>query len=64
MGERGPEWFVPTSSGRVETGSAAAAGPVVNLTVNIADRGGAGAPQALQRSSRQVAREVRRALQG
>ena len=64
VGERGPEWFVPTSSGRVETGGAAAAGPVVNLTVNIADRCGAGAPQALQRSSRQVAREVRRALQG
>ncbi|WP_420608151.1 tail tape measure protein [Novosphingopyxis sp.] len=62
VGERGPEWFVPTSSGRVETGGPGA-GPVVNLTVNIADRGG-GAPQALQRSSRQVARAVKRALEG
>lgn len=60
VGERGPELFVPTSSGRVETGMSA--GPVVNLTVNIADRGG-NAPQALQRSSRQVARAVKRALE-
>ncbi len=63
VGERGPEYFVPTSSGRVETGMGAGTGPVVNLTVNIADRGGAGAPQALQRSSRQVARAVKRALE-
>ena len=62
VGERGPEWFVPTTSGRVEATGAAAPAPVVNLTVHIADRVGS-APQALQRSSRQVARAVKRALE-
>lgn len=60
VGERGPELFVPTSSGRVETGVASGSREVrVAITVNAA----AGeAPAALARSSRQVARAVRAAL--
>lgn len=60
VGERGPELFVPTSAGRVETGF----GPARDLRVNItiAAPAGTSAPQALQRSSRQVASAVRRAL--
>ena len=61
VGERGPELFVPTASGRVATGEAGAA-----RTVNVAIRvqGDAGtAPAALARSSRQVARAVRAALE-
>ena len=62
VGERGPELFVPTSSGRVETGPPASGRDVrVTITVNA----GAGeAAGALQRSGRQVARAVRAALEG
>lgn len=61
VGERGPELFVPTSAGRIET---ALPGGNRNVRVNItiAAPPGTGAPQALQRSSRQVASAVRRAL--
>jgi phage-related minor tail protein len=59
VGERGPELFVPTSSGRVETG----AGSVreVRMSINVSAPAGE-APQALARSSRQVARAVKQAL--
>lgn len=61
VGERGPELFVPTSAGRIETGSLTRSRDVrVNIT--IAAPQGTSAPQALQRSSRQVASAVRRAL--
>ncbi len=61
VGERGPELFVPTSAGRIETGQSGGSRDVrVNIT--IAAPPGTGAPQALQRSSRQVASAVRRAL--
>lgn len=60
VGERGPEWFVPTSSGRIETGAPVAARDVrVAITVN-APAGAAGDVMAW--SSRQVARAVRAAL--
>jgi phage-related minor tail protein len=62
VGERGPELFVPTASGRVEAGLPPAAGARevrVSITVNAA-RGEA--PGALAQSSRQVARAVRSAL--
>ena len=62
VGERGPELFVPTSSGRIETGSAGGAPSNIRLTINISDNGRGGAPEALQRSSRHVARAVRQAL--
>jgi phage-related minor tail protein len=62
VGERGPELFVPTASGRVEAGGAAAATPRdvrMSITINAP---AAAAPEALARSSRQVARAVREAL--
>ncbi|MFT4027596.1 MAG: tail tape measure protein, partial [Novosphingobium sp.] len=60
VGERGPELFVPTSAGRVE----ASPGPAreVRVSINVTTPRGGDAPQALQRSSRQVASAVRRAL--
>lgn len=61
VGERGPELFVPTSAGRVET-SAPAGNRDVRVAITIAAPAGTSAPQALQRSSRQVASAVRRAL--
>ena len=59
VGERGPELFVPTSSGRVETGGARSA--PVSITVNVAGGAGSGRP-FMAETGRQVAREVRRAL--
>ena len=61
VGERGPELFVPTSAGRVETGQSGP-GRDVRVNITIAAPQGTSAPQALQRSSRQVASAVRRAL--
>jgi hypothetical protein len=61
VGERGPELFVPTSAGRVETG-VSGSGRDVKVQITIAAPSGTSAPQALQRSSRQVASAVRRAL--
>ncbi len=62
VGENGPELFVPTSSGRIETIGAARGAPSMNLTINISDNGRGSAPENLTRSSRQVARMVRQAL--
>ena len=60
VGERGPELFVPTASGRVE---APRAGGSRDIRMNITVNAPAGAePQALSRSSRQVARAVKQAL--
>ena len=59
VGERGPELFVPTSSGRVEASGSGGRGPV---TINVNVRGGAESPERLARSGRQVARAVRRAI--
>ncbi|MDJ0278974.1 tail tape measure protein [Sphingomonas sp. 2R-10] len=60
VGERGPELFVPTSSGQVVAAQAASAREVrVAITINAS--GGDG-PRALQQSGRQVARAVRAAL--
>lgn len=61
VGERGPELFVPTAAGRVETLAPAGAREVrVAITVN-APPGSAG--EVMARSSRQVARAVRSALE-
>ena len=63
VGENGPELFVPTSAGRVETGSSGRGGAAqISLTINVSDNNRGSAPDALQRSSRQVARAVRQAL--
>lgn len=61
VGERGPEVFVPTSAGQVVANAATPARDVrVSIALN-AERG-ASAPIAMQRSSRQLASAVRRAL--
>lgn len=63
VGERGPELFVPTSAGRVESGNARASpGRDVRVAIQLASPRGVAAPVALQRSARQVASSVRRAL--
>ncbi|OYY64953.1 tail tape measure protein [Sphingomonas sp. 28-62-11] len=64
VGERGPELFVPTSSGRIDTGSPGGGGRDVRIaiTINAGRAGGGDALQALTRSSRQVARAVRAAI--
>ena len=62
VGERGPEVFVPTNAGRVETGIAAP-GRDVRVAIQVAVPRGQAAPTAMQRSSRQIASAVRRALQ-
>jgi hypothetical protein len=62
VGENGPELFVPTSSGRIEANSGGRGGTHINMTIRVSDNGRASAPDALQRSSRQVARAVRAAL--
>ncbi|MDB5702172.1 MAG: tail tape measure protein [Sphingomonadales bacterium] len=61
VGERGPEMFVPTSSGAISPNGAGATRDVrVSISVNAA---GGAAPGVLERSSRQVARAVRAALE-
>ena len=64
VGERGPELFVPTGAGRVEpnTSGEGAVRNTVRVAINLAQPRGVDAPVALQRSSRQVASAVRRAL--
>jgi phage-related minor tail protein len=63
VGERGPELFIPTSAGRVESNAAARGGArEVRVSINVVTPQRSGAPQALQRSTRQVASAVRRAL--
>ena len=64
VGERGPELFVPTSAGRVESGASHASGPArdVRVAISLNAPRGSSAPQSLQRSARQVASTVRRAL--
>lgn len=64
VGERGPELFVPTASGRVETGAgsgAGSAGGAVTINVNVAQS--AASPAIMQKSARQVAQAVRRSLE-
>ncbi len=60
VGERGPELFVPTSSGIVQPSGGRQARDVrISIAVNAPS---GSAPEALTRSSRQVARAVRGAL--
>ncbi len=59
VGERGPELFVPTASGRIE----AAGGMTRNIAITVNVRGEAGSePQRLAQTGRQLARAVRRAV--
>lgn len=63
VGERGPELFVPTSAGRVEPNSTVnGAAKNVNIALSVRAPRGQDAPVAMQRSARQVASALRRAL--
>lgn len=62
VGERGPEVFVPTAAGRIETGGNSH-GRDVRVAIQLAVPRGMAAPTAMQRSSRQIASAVRRTLQ-
>ena len=64
VGERGPELFVPTSAGRVETLTPQGSGKDVRVSINLAAPRGTDSPVMLRRSSRQVASAVARALRG
>jgi len=60
VGERGPELFVPTASGRIAPGGGAVGGGI-NITVNVATPPDASAA-FMQRTGAQIARHVRAAL--
>ena len=63
VGENGPEMFVPTSAGAVApNGGAGGGGRDVNVAISITAPTPSSTPQSLQRSGRQVASAVRRAL--
>jgi phage-related minor tail protein len=62
VGERGPELFVPTSSGRVVPNAGSGGGRDVNVSIRVVAPQGSSAPESLRRSSRQVAQAVKRAL--
>ncbi len=61
VGENGPEIFVPTTSGAIDNGRSRS-GASINMTINVSDNGNGSAPDALNRSSRHMARAVRGAL--
>jgi hypothetical protein len=63
VGERGPELFVPTSAGSVAAnGGTVQPAREVRVSITVNAPAGGDQAQALQRSSRQVASAVRRAL--
>lgn len=63
VGENGPEVFVPTSAGSIVAHRDASSGQRdLQVSISVNTPAGSAAPQALQRSSRQVASAVRRAL--
>jgi hypothetical protein len=62
VGERGPELFVPTSAGSIAANGGTSAARDVNVSIRVVAPTGSSAPESLQRSSRQVAQAVRRAL--
>jgi phage-related minor tail protein len=59
VGERGPELFVPSTGGRIET--ARQGGRDVRVSISV-QTPAAGDPRVLGQSSRQLARAVRSAL--
>lgn len=61
VGEQGPELFVPAGGGQVMPLGAGAGSRDVRVSISVGAPAGA-EPQALARSSRQVARAVRAAL--
>lgn len=64
VGENGPELFVPTSAGKIAPNAGSGGvGRDVKVAIQLDVPRGTSAPTAMQRSSRQVASAVRRALQ-
>ena len=61
--ERGPELFVPPGDGRVIPLAQGGGAKRVDVSINIAAPAGTSAPVALERSSRQIAAAVRRAME-
>lgn len=61
VGERGPELFVPTASGRIEPSTGPGQGREVRVSIQVNAPAGSEA-RALAASSRQVARAVKAAL--
>ena len=62
VGERGPEVFVPASAGQVVANPPSGPAREVRVAIQLNAERGASAPVAMQRSSRQLASAVRRAL--
>lgn len=63
VGERGPELFVPPGDGRILPIGQDHAARRVEVSIQLAAPAGTSAPVALERSSRQVAAAVRRAME-
>lgn len=61
VGERGPEMFLPTSSGQILPNIPSGGAREVRIAITV-NGSGQDAPRALARSARQVARAVRGAL--
>lgn len=62
VGERGPELFVPTTSGHVQALGGGGAARDIRITVNVGGAGGAD-PARMAASGRQIALAVRRAIE-
>jgi phage-related minor tail protein len=63
VGEQGPELFVPSSAGSITPNSQIGGGARnVNVAISVQTPAGGDAAQSLQRSTRQIASAVRRAL--
>lgn len=62
VGERGPELFVPANAGRIEPNAPGRGGRDVRVSIQLVAPRGSAAPESFQRSGRQVASAVRRAL--
>lgn len=62
VGERGPEVFLPTASGRIEANGQGGARSDIRVAIQLAVPRGQAAPTAMRRSSRQIASAVRHSL--
>ena len=62
VGERGPELFVPSNAGRIEPNGMGRGGRDLRVSIQLVAPKGSAAPESFQRSGRQVASAVRRAL--
>ena len=63
VGERGPELFVPPGDGRILPLGQTDGARRVDVSIQLAAPAGTTAPVALERSSRQIAAAVRRAME-